>query len=121
MIKNSAQLTDITILAGQTQSRIVIGPNEYNDAEQLIFYAPAVLAEAVVIQVNRNPLALAGDANWVTLQVVIGAALADAASPVAGKARGFGSELCGTMAFRFVAGAAVAADRTFQCTKHWST
>lgn len=116
MINNSANLTDITVLNAGTQSRVVCGPYEYNDAEVLILLAPATLPEAGVIQINRDPLATNASAGWVTLQD----AGADVTTPAAGKAKSYGKLLCGASAFRLLL-AAVAADRTFQCTKQWST
>lgn len=116
MINNSANLTDITVLNAGTNSRVVCGPYEYNDAENLTLIAPAVLPEAGVIQVNRDPLATNASPGWATLQ----SAGADVTTPAAGKAKSYGKELCGVSAFRLVL-AAVAADRTFQCTKQWST
>jgi hypothetical protein len=113
MINNYAGLTDITVLNGQTNSRTVVGPNEFNDAEIITLYAPAVLVEAGTIQVNRNP---DGSGVWDTL--VSGGA--DVTPPAAGKAKSYGKELCGVGAFRIVL-AVVAADRVFQCSKQWST
>jgi hypothetical protein len=114
MIKNLAKLTDVTVLNTGTNSRGVVGVYEYNDAEEITIYAPAVLPEAGTIQVCEDPLIAAP--NWVTLQI----AGVDATPPAAGKAKSFGSELAGTAGFRIVL-AAVAADRTFKVTKHWST
>ena len=116
MINNSANLSDITVLNAGVNSRVVCGPYEYNDAEILILLAPAVLPEAGTIQINRDPLATNASPNWVTLQD----AGVDVTPPAAGKAKSYGKMLCGSSAFRIVL-AAVAADRTFQCTKQWST
>lgn len=113
MINNSANLSDITVLNAGVNSRTVRGIYEYNDAESITIYAPAVLPEAGTIQVNDKD---DGSGNWVTLQI----AGADATPPAAGKAKSFGKELTSTMAFRIVL-AAVAADRTFKCSKQWST
>jgi hypothetical protein len=114
MIKNQSKLTDVTVLNTGTTSRTVTGIYEYNDAEEITIYAPAVLPEAGTIQVCEDPFI--ASPNWVTLQV----AGADATPPAAGKAKSFGSELAGTAAFRIVL-AATAADRTFRVTKQWST
>lgn len=113
MINNSAELSAITVASGGTLSRTVRGVYEYNDAESITIYAPAVLVEAGTIEVNDKD---DGSGTWVTLNH----AGADVTPPAAGKAKSYGKELCSTMAFRIKL-AVTAADRIFKCSKQWST
>lgn len=106
------QLPSAIIANGATISNVFIKA-EYEDAVSIFIYSPAVLAEAVTIQVSDDPT---GNGTFVTWQ---DDSAVDVPSPGAGKGRGY-FELAAVGAFRLVAGSAVGGQRTFKLTKSWT-
>lgn len=102
-----------TILNTQTNGPICKSGLQYEDMVSFLIAAPAVLPEAITIQVNSLP---DGSGVWSTLQ---DDTPADIAGPLAGKVR-FYPQLAGAPAFRLVAGGAVAADRVFTISGPWT-
>jgi hypothetical protein len=108
----TARLFPITILNGAINSNVLKAREAYEDALFIVLYAPAVLdAFTFTIEVTADPEVAAP--VFVTLQQ--GTTPADAAPPLAVKARAYG-EIPGAMGFRIHSSAAVAADRIWLCS-----
>lgn len=109
-LRFTSKLKDITIPAGQAVSNEIDANGYYEDAECIVLYAPAVLAETCTIEVSD----VVGG-TFRTLTTLNGNALSDVAPPLAGKARKY-TEIMGCTSFRLKAGVNVAADRVFGFT-----
>lgn len=110
----TARLFPITILNGAANSNVLKAREVYEDALFIILYAPAALdAFTFTIEVTADPEAAAP--VFVTLQQ--GTTPADAAPPLAGKARAYG-EIPAAMGFRIHSSSNVAADRVWLASKN---
>jgi hypothetical protein len=113
------QIPDVTIPIGASVSNIVRA-STYDDAVAISLIGPASLdAHTFVIEVNNSTDAAAADTDWVVLQA--GDTPADVGPPDALKARVY-QELCFFGAFRIKDQTGnVAAERTWQAQKQWTT
>lgn len=98
----------LVISEGETVSRSCFSAYEYSDSVQLAIKSPDTLPETVVIEVSND------DVDYNTLEDATG----DIVVPSAGKARAY-TQMLPFKYFRLRAGAAVAADRTFELYKTW--
>lgn len=117
MSSHAARMPDIVIPAGQQFSNIIPANLVYADAIAILIQSPAVLdATTFIIYVSAN-LDADDPSDFVPLQD--GNPLADVGAPAAGKAQTY-FNLPPAGAFMIVAGANVAADRTFVACKQFS-
>lgn len=102
-------LPPLIIPNGQTSSN-VIGVESLSDAANILLMAPVGLAETVTIQVSNDGI------NWFTLND----GTADIKTPAAGKAMSYYlAALGGAFYLKLLAGAAVAAQRTYLVSKQY--
>lgn len=106
-----AFVTNLTILLGAVNSNELYR-SDLSDAESLAIFAPAVLPEAVKIQIANNTSPVAAD--WRDLDEGAGDIVI-----AAGQVRVI--DLIPFMALRLQAGVAVAADRVFNVNKNMAT
>lgn len=107
MSTSRVQRVALTIPAGQTTSNPLLAWQSYGSSAGIMIHSPASLPETVRIQVSPNGV------NWNDLQD--GSPLADVQVPAATKSLYY-DRLVLAFAIRFVAAAAVGADRVFNIT-----
>ena len=100
-----------TIPNGSTTSNVISAWNTYGGSAGIMIYSPTTLPETVEIEVS--PDISTTPTNW--YQVQDGDPLGDITVPAAGKAMYY-ERLVLANHIRFVAGAAVGADRVFNLT-----
>lgn len=105
MSLSRVQKVDITILSGQTNSNTLLAWQSYGTSAGIIIHSPSGLVESVRIQVSPD-----NGTTWFDLQD--GSPAANVTVPAAGAAQ-YHERLVLATAIRFVAGAAVAANRVF--------
>lgn len=110
-MRRTVFVTNLSILTAATDSN-ALSVAELEDAESITIFAPAVLPEAVKVQIANNKAPAAGD--WRDLDegagdIVIGA----------GQARTL--DFLSFQSLRLQAGAGVAADRVFNVNKTFVT
>jgi hypothetical protein len=107
---NAIRCGSITIANGQTNSNVIRADEVYQDAELLTLYAPAALDSTMfTIQITDDP-----DADTVVWNTLFDGVL-NVTAPGAGLASTYPAN--NWVAFRIVAGSAVAAERIWRMTK----
>lgn len=113
----TVKVADLTIPNTASVSNVLKAREAYEDAEELTLYAPAALGAATyTIEVTDDPDVAAP--VWRTFQE--GTTPADAAPPLAAKARAYAA-LAATMGVRIKSSIAEVADRTWKVSKQYRT
>lgn len=119
MISNAASLPDWVIPNGQTTSQVFNSPGVYGDSVGIALYGTdGAYAETYTIEGNKDQQATNASSGWMTLQG--GSPAADLNPPAAGKSKIY-QEIVFAGSLRLKASGAVAATRTWQASKVWTT
>lgn len=119
MISNAASLPDWVIPNGQTTSQVFNSPGVFGDALGLMLYGTdGSYPETYTIEANKDQQATNASSGWMTLQG--GSPAADLNPPATGKAKVF-PDVVFAGSLRLKASGAVAATRTWQVNKVWTS